>query len=75
LGIIFPIAGFVAMGFEHCIANMFFIPYGLLAQLEVNSNYTFINMMSSNILPVSFGNVIGGVLFVGLPYWFIASKE
>lgn len=74
LGIIFPIAGFVAMGFEHCIANMFFIPYGLMLLNTNSSDFGIFEMMTTNILPVTFGNIIGGVLFVGLPYWFVSKK-
>jgi formate/nitrite transporter len=75
LGIIFPIAGFVAMGFEHCIANMFFIPYGLMTLGSEVSGIGYYSMMTSNIMPVTLGNMVGGVLFVALPYWYVSKKS
>jgi formate/nitrite transporter len=80
LAIIFPVSAFVAMGFEHCVANMFFIPAGLIIKqmglLEISSalnldNLTTIQFITSNLIPVTLGNIIGGSVFVGLFYWFI----
>ncbi|MCP4424888.1 MAG: formate transporter FocA [Chloroflexi bacterium] len=85
VAIIFPITAFVAAGFEHCVANMYFIPMGLFIKagadgkfwLDIGktaadfSNLTWSNFFVVNLLPVTIGNVIGGVLFVGLAYWFI----
>lgn len=85
LAIIFPIAAFVAAGFEHCVANMYFVPYALLVKagapagfwqgLEVApdslSNLTWTNFAWSNLLPVTIGNIIGGAILVGAVYWFI----
>ena len=85
LAIIFPITAFVAAGFEHSIANMYFIPAGLMlkdfASPEfwelVGSNpasYVHLNwshFLFKNLLPVTIGNIIGGGFFVGLIYWFI----
>lgn len=60
IGIIIPITIFVFMGFEHSIANMFFIPTGLLVG---DFNGTFImTSFIKNIIPVTFGNIIGGFL-------------
>lgn len=75
--IFFPIAGFVAIGFEHCVANMYFIPSGIfftqwagLAPAGVDlSNLTWTAFVFSNLLPVTIGNTLGGVVFVGLGYW------
>ncbi len=76
MAIIFPVAGFVAMGFEHSIANMYFIPIGIFLQgigdiqavMGEFSRITWMNFLH-NIGWVTFGNVIGGVLFVSIPYY------
>jgi len=85
LAILFPITAFVAMGFEHSIANMYFIPAGLLAkqQPEILSlissmnvdNLTIMNFLFNNLLPVTLGNIVGGSVFVGLFYWFIYLRD
>jgi formate transporter len=76
--IFFPIMAFVAMGFEHCIANMYFIPTGIVfvqklalppvAGVDV-SILTWTNFLLQNLLPVTIGNIIGGSVFVGMSYW------
>jgi formate/nitrite transporter len=75
--IFFPIMGFVAIGFEHCVANMYFIPTGIFlnhwagiapAGLDMNS-LTWTAFVINNLIPVTIGNTIGGVVFVGLGYW------
>jgi formate/nitrite transporter len=66
----FPIMAFVAMGMEHCIANQFFIPLGMLYGAKVTLNEMFIG----NLLPVTLGNIVGGGLFVGTIYYFIDKK-
>lgn len=79
--IIFPIAAFVAAGFEHSIANMYFIPYGLLIKyldptfvagqgLDVAA-LTVRSFLINNLLPVTLGNIIGGAVLVGVTYWAI----
>jgi formate transporter len=79
--IIFPITAFVAAGFEHSIANMYFIPMGLLIQtfdpsfaaaanLDLNS-LTWGSFFISNLLPVTIGNIIGGSVFVAAIYWSV----
>ncbi len=84
LAIIFPISAFVAAGFEHSIANMYFIPMGLLIKgfapatfwtaigktAADFANLTWANFFIKNLLPVTIGNIIGGSGFVGLVYWF-----
>jgi formate/nitrite transporter len=86
MAIFFPIMGFVAIGFEHCIANMYFIPTGLMlihwagvAAPEAfdSGSLTVGSFVLSNLLPVTIGNVIGGAVFVGMGYWgaYIKSYE
>ncbi len=85
LSIIFPITAFVAAGFEHSVANMYFVPMGLLiktgapaefwTQIGTSAaafeNLTWGNFLLRNLLPVTLGNIIGGAVLVGLVYWFI----
>ncbi len=85
LAIIPPISAFVAAGFEHSIANMYFIPVALfIKQLGTPAFFeaikktpadfphlTWSNFFLANLLPVTIGNIIGGVVMVGLMYWFI----
>lgn len=84
LSIIFPISAFVAAGFEHSVANMYFIPMGLFikwfdpafaAQAAAQGvNVAALNLarfFAGNLLPVTLGNIIGGAGMVGLVYWFI----
>lgn len=61
LGIYFPIMAFVASGFEHSVANMYFLPAGLMAKGEFLSNFFII---FHNLIPVTIGNIIGGLLIV-----------
>jgi formate transporter len=83
--IIFPISGFVAAGFEHSIANMYFIPIGLLIKqfdpafvtksgLDL-SGLTWGTFFVNNLLPVTVGNIIGGAVLVAAVYWFIFLRE
>ncbi|MBF0117204.1 MAG: formate/nitrite transporter family protein [Desulfobacterales bacterium] len=75
--IFFPIMGFVAIGFEHCIANMYFIPsaiflieWGNISNIpSIPVPLTWINFLWNNLIPVTIGNIIGGVVFVGMSYW------
>ena len=60
LAIFWPISAFVAMGFEHSIANMFLIPHGML----YGANVSIAQMMFGNILPVTLGNTVGAAVFV-----------
>jgi len=66
LAIWWPVMAFVALGMEHSIANMFFIPLGMLNGAKV----TVGQFLFSNLLPVTIGNIIGGAVFVGLVYWW-----
>jgi formate/nitrite transporter len=81
VAIVFPITAFVASGFEHSIANMYFIPAGLLLKHEDAvtamqtpvdlSHLTWSNFFLYNLLPVTIGNIIGGALMVGIIYWLV----
>ncbi|MDD2473237.1 MULTISPECIES: formate/nitrite transporter family protein [unclassified Methanoculleus] len=78
-GIWFPIFAFVASGFEHSVANMYFIPTGLLCTgldpSKAVDTLTWTTMWTSNIIPVTIGNIVGGLLFVGILYWVAFRKE
>ena len=76
-----PIAAFVACGFEHCVANMFFLPFGILmATLGVAPAGVDLASVSwagatynwSATVP---GNIVGGAVFVGLMYWIAYRKR
>ena len=67
LAIIFPITAFVALGFEHSVANMYFLPLGWLLGAE---GVTF-GAIIANLVPVTLGNIIGGSVFVALVYWLV----
>ncbi len=74
LGVFFPIMAFVVLGFEHSIANMFFLPMGLLLKSSLGvaaPTLTLSSAILGNIIPVTIGNIIGGVFFVAFPYWFV----
>lgn len=84
LAIIFPITAFVAMGFEHSVANMYFIPAGIVAQFEPkvmqavgNVDLSQLNVIGfiHNLIPVTLGNIVGGSFFVGMVYWFIYLRD
>jgi formate/nitrite transporter len=76
--VFFPIMGFVALGFEHSVANMYFIPVGILLQRVAGlpapdgAGATALGwsaFLVKNLLPVTLGNILGGGLFVGMGYW------
>jgi len=85
LAILFPITAFVALGFEHSVANMYFIPAGMLladnpgvvaaAGSPDLSQLTMSGLLVKNLLPVTLGNMIGGGVLVGLVYWFIYLRK
>jgi formate transporter len=89
ISIVFPITAFVSAGFEHSIANMYFIPKAILllklndpkiSALIVKSgiNYdsiTWSHFLFNNLLPVTLGNIIGGAVLVGLIYWFVYLRK
>ena len=89
LGIVFPISGFVAIGYEHCVANMYFVPMGVAVKKWATPSFwertglnsidfsklEFHNFLTQNLIPVTLGNLVGGVFFVGFLYWFIHKDE
>lgn len=79
IAIIFPITGFVAAGFEHSVANMYFYPVTLLIQyfavVETGSNLITVYDFMKNLLLVISGNLIGGGVFVGLVYHLIYQRN
>ena len=87
VGIWFPIMAFVALGFEHCVANMYFIPAGLFTMpyltgeqaatfgIENLANLNWVSMWTNDLIVVTIGNIVGGLLFVGILYWIAFKKE
>jgi formate transporter FocA len=85
LVILFPITAFVAAGFEHCVANMYFVPKALLVKAFAGEEFwssigastadfgglTWSSFVIDNLIPVTLGNIIGGSLLVGVVYWFV----
>lgn len=85
LAIIFPITAFVTLGFEHSVANMYFIPAGILAKtnqavislVTEPNDLSHLNLVGfiNNLVPVTLGNIVGGSIFVGMIYWFIYLRD
>ncbi len=89
LAVIFPITAFVAAGFEHCVANMYFIPVGLFIKGGAGPSFwanigktaadfgslTWSNFLFANLLPVTIGNLFGGSVMVGIVYWFLYLRK
>lgn len=82
LGIFFPIMLFITSGFEHSVANMYYLMAGLLAKTnpvlfeasQLGSKAGVLSlqtMIFKNLIPVTMGNIVGGALFVGGLYWFV----
>ncbi|MBO8159034.1 formate/nitrite transporter family protein [Thermosyntropha sp.] len=89
-GIFFPIMAFVSSGYEHCVANMFYVPYGIIvakaaphatasslgiSAAEINNIFTYGHFITSNLIPVTLGNIVGGAIFVGTFYYFVYIKQ
>lgn len=78
---ILPVAAFVAAGFEHCVANMFFLPMGYVlvqtghAPAGVDVSALTPASIVHNLVPATIGNIIGGAVFVGIVYWLIYRKS
>ncbi|MGF1719373.1 formate transporter FocA [Vibrio kyushuensis] len=82
---VLPVAMFVSTGFEHCVANMFMVPLGIVLQnfapdsfwLQIGATptqYADLNIyqfLTANLLPVTLGNIVGGAVLVGLANWSI----
>jgi formate transporter len=85
LAVIFPITAFVAAGFEHSVANMYFLPMGVVVKETASDGFfaeigkspadfpdvTWTGAAIDNLIPVTIGNIIGGSLMVGLVYWLV----
>lgn len=84
--IFFPISLFVLSGYEHSVANMFYIPVGILAKAnpayveaalsagvsaDAIANLSWSTFFINNLIPVTIGNFIGGAVFIGVVYWFL----
>jgi len=89
LAIFFPIWLFITSGFEHSVANMYYIPAGILAKgneswvasalalgvtPEKLAHLRWGSFLTDNLLPVTLGNIVGGGIFVGAVYWFVFLK-
>lgn len=86
LAIIFPITAFVTLSFEHCVANMYLIPIGIVLSKNKNvitnivlslntlSNLNIYGLFIKNLIPVTIGNIIGGAFCVGFLYWVVYKK-
>jgi formate transporter len=80
VGLILPISAFVAAGFEHCIANMYFLPLAWLltetgkVPAGFDASPITIAGIIHNLIPVTLGNIVGGSGFVGFVYWAIYRK-
>ena len=88
LGAWFPVMVFIASGFEHCVANMFIIPAGIIASLDPAIAKVVISLhptwdisslnvqafLYNNLLPVTLGNIVSGAVLVGGVYWYLYVK-
>lgn len=89
--IFFPICAFVVGGWEHCVANMFYIPAGIIAATndtyvakaeelygitaaQISASVNVVGFIS-NLIPVTIGNILGGMVFVALPLYVIHKKK
>ncbi|PAB60519.1 formate/nitrite transporter family protein [Anaeromicrobium sediminis] len=87
LAMFFPIWLFVTSGFEHSVANMYYVPVGILAKANAEyveashlsaeklANLNWGSFITNNLIPVTLGNIVGGVVFVGGIYWFLYLKK
>jgi len=80
-----PVSAFVAAGFEHSIANLYFVPVALFHRLLARAGFwrttsttadayrtiTWERFFVRNLIPVTLGNIVGGAVLVGLTYWFV----
>jgi formate/nitrite transporter FocA (FNT family) len=80
LAIVFPISAFVAAGFEHSVANMYFIPLGLFLRESIATSGAGMEPLTwmglaRNLVPVTLGNLFGGAGMVGLVYYVIYRRH
>jgi formate/nitrite transporter FocA (FNT family) len=62
---------FVVMGYEHSVANMFFIPAAIYSGADI----TWAGFLSKNLFPATLGNIVGGMLLVGTVYWYLFLRQ
>ena len=84
LACIFPIMAFVGSGYEHSVANMFFVPMGIMLKevpavvsqsgLDL-SGLNWVGFITRNLIPVTMGNIVGGCFFVATLYAYVSSKK
>ena len=73
---VLPVMAFMACGFEHCVANMFFLPYALMLQATgAAAGSVDVAGVLGNLSAATLGNVVGGVLLVGISYWLVYGRE
>lgn len=88
LAIMFPTAAFIAMGFEHTVANMYFLSFAVMikndpsllsamqaAGVTVDTTHLDFMGIANNLLPVTLGNIVGGSIFIGLMYWLAYMRK
>lgn len=89
LAVVPPVAAFVAAGFEHCVANMYFVPVALFSRSTAPASFwtdigsepgawgdlTWSAFLLANLVPVTLGNIVGGSGLVGLVYWFVYLRK
>ena len=84
LAIFLPIMAFVALGYEHCVANMYFIPMGLFLKHTAAAagfaagslgSLNWGSFLVANLVPVTLGNIVGGAAFVGSVYWLVYMRR
>jgi formate/nitrite transporter len=91
IGLYLPIWLFVTSGYEHCVANMYFIPAGLFAKSNAVclamaeekygitaaqlGNLDWSHFLINNLVPVTLGNIVGGAVIVGMVYWLVYLKK
>ena len=89
--IFFPIMAFVVSGYEHCVANMYYVPAGFFAAAnpayaeaavsaygytaEQMASLNWANFLMKNLVPVTLGNIVGGMVFVGVPLYLIHARK
>ena len=65
-----PVMAFVALGYEHCVANMFFLPLAMMQGAQVD----VLTLFTANLIPATLGNIAGGALFVGALQYYLHRK-
>ena len=71
IGIWIPVMLFVTLGYEHSIANMYFIPAAIYSGADI----LWVDFIVRNLIPATIGNIIGGAGFVGCAYWYVYMKN